>query len=46
MSFMDNDYILVASHEKGEPVEVTVESDGTVLFSSIQSQFPKVSTNI
>ncbi|XP_075248544.1 TAR DNA-binding protein 43-like isoform X2 [Convolutriloba macropyga] len=41
MSFMDNDYILVASHEKGEPVEVTVESDGTVLFSSIQSQFPK-----
>ena len=41
MAFMDQ-YILVALVENGEPVEVPVESDGTVLLSSIQSQYPQV----
>ncbi|XP_075255513.1 TAR DNA-binding protein 43-like [Convolutriloba macropyga] len=40
MAFMDQ-YILVALVENGEPVEVPVESDGTVLLSSIQSQYPQ-----
>ena len=42
MFFMDNDYILEAAHEKGEPVEVAGKSNGTVLLSSIQSQFPNL----
>ena len=37
---MEDSYVLVSDVELGEPIEMPVESDGSVLLSSIQSQFP------